>query len=598
MKLITFTATCLLCTLPALADEPSPSAIDYAMYFQSAIKDAEYCSMKLVSGQLQAVNKYNGNLISNPAMTCPDMFSWKLFAEVVTDKFWSHWADEQQNWPSKPYPLCQTGQKPSASVDCCLPGDKNNSTEHCPLFPGERFSKAITALAKARPEDAEAHARKPELKRHTRLPFHSQLNPLIKVTSQTMLKAGQSASTEPASCSAVTVNGQVKDMVPAIYQAFKPADAESIGRVIRQTNAELTVRNQAFHNYLFSNNLYNANGALEVFFASQANMQQDAPYRRSNQSAQTGKASKLVKIDLPPEAVMIKSNWLHQGLAAQLGMNADASAYASKHLATKISLNALGLSDDSAATCQLEGIHYLVAFHISSKDIPNWVWTTFEHIALPGRCDVTGCNDAYGYNSADSRPVNTAANYVVPNQQSDKLNQGSNVLKADAGYASETIRPEWQKLLSAMKIGTQTQTNAMEPAPENKAWLNYRLKGSQVEYVNAIGQPTFLGNSVTEAGFMAGSSCMGCHSRAGVAALDTKPGAKLDPGNSFKHFLALSVFETSLSDFGYFRSHHGMPNPAWYYRDNNSSPKLEVMQADFIWGFLNAQPLMTPVAPK
>ncbi|MDP5138025.1 hypothetical protein ORJ04_18910, partial [Rheinheimera baltica] len=58
-------------------------------------------------------------------------------------------------------------------------------------------------------------------------------------------------------------------------------------------------------------------------------------------------------------------------------------------------------------------------------------------------------------------------------------------------------------------------------------------------------------------------------------------------------FLALSVFETSLSDFGYFRSHNGIPNPAWYYRDNNSSPEMEVMQTDFIWGFLNAQPVVT-----
>lgn len=598
MKLIIFTASCLLCTLPLLAEDTTPSSIDYAMYFQSSIKDAEYCSMKLVSGQLQAVNKYNGKLISNPAMTCPDMFSWKLFAEVITDKFWSHWADEQQNWPAEPYPLCQAGQKPAVGVQCCLPGDKNNSTEHCPVFPGEQFKSQLTTLAKAKPENAEAHARSSALKRHTRLPFHSQLNPLTKVSSDAMLKAAQSGSAEVVSCSAVPVNGRTENMIPAIYKAFNPADAESVGRVIRQTNAELTVRNQTFHDYLFRNNLYNANGALDVFFASQANMLQDAPYRKANRSAQAEQAPQLVKIDLPPDAVMIKSNWLYQGLAAQLGMNADASAYASKYLATQIDLNALGLSAESGASCNLEGIHYLVAFHISSKDIPNWVWTTFEHIALPGRCDVTGCNDAYGYSSADQRPANTAANYVVPNQHSDKLNQGSIVFNPDAGYPTESIRQEWQQLLSAMNIGTGNSNNPYEPAATNKAWLNYRLKGSQVEFVNAIGQPTFLGNSVTEAGFMDGSSCIGCHARAGVAALGSKPGDKLNPATSFKHFLALSVFETSLSDFGYFRSHNGTPNPAWYYRDNNSSPQMEVMQADFIWGFLNAQPLVTSDSAK
>jgi hypothetical protein len=34
--------------------------------------------------------------------------------------------------------------------------------------------------------------------------------------------------------------------------------------------------------------------------------------------------------------------------------------------------------------------------HISSKDIPNWIWATFEHVGNPGRCDYTGCNDSYG----------------------------------------------------------------------------------------------------------------------------------------------------------------------------------------------------------
>ncbi|MDP5138285.1 hypothetical protein ORJ04_20260, partial [Rheinheimera baltica] len=71
MKLIIFTTTFLLTALPVLADDANPSAIDYAMYFQSAVKDSEDCSMKLVSGQLQAVNKISGKLISNPAMTCP-----------------------------------------------------------------------------------------------------------------------------------------------------------------------------------------------------------------------------------------------------------------------------------------------------------------------------------------------------------------------------------------------------------------------------------------------------------------------------------------------------------------------------------------------
>lgn len=569
------------------AANPKPTTIDSAMYFQASIRDASYCSMRLVNGQLQAVNKDNGKLITNPAMTCPDMFSWKLFAEAVQDNFWSRWADEQQNWPAEPYPLCQSGQTPATS-SCCQPGNSANSSSHCPVFPGARYPTQLQAFAKATGDAAVDQARRAELNRHTRIPFHHQLNSLHKAS----MPQAVSASNGTPSCNAVPQNGRTVDLVPAILKTFKPADAQSVGRIIRQTNAELTIRNQPFHDYLFRNNLYNADGALKVFFANQANLQQDAPYHRASVEAKPGQPSELVTIDLPADAVMIKSNWVHYQLINALGLPADSRAYASKYLSTQINLAALGLSDQPQAQCNLLGPHYLVAFHISSKDTPNWVWTTFEHINLPGRCDTIGCNDAYGYRSADARPAGTFDNYVKPNQQSDRLNDSSIVFKPDAGYPVEAIRPEWQQLLAQLQIGTTVDKDPHEPASTDRAWLNYRLKGSQVDFVNAVGQPTLLGNSVTEAGFMDGSSCISCHSRAGVAGLEQKPGEKVKANSVIQHFLALSVFETSLTDFGYFRSHNGIPHADWYYRDNNSNPQLEVLQTDFVWGFLNAQPLV------
>lgn len=572
------------------AADAKPTAIDSAMYFQADVRDASYCSMRLVNGQLQAVNRDNGKPISNPAMTCPDMFSWKLFAEVVQDKFWSNWADEQQNWPAEPYPLCQTGQSAAADA-CCSPGDAGNSTTHCPVFPGQRFAPQLKAFASAVGEKATQQARSKELNRHTRIPFHHQLNSLHQAAPVGMLKAD---STSTPSCSdMLQKDGQHVDLVPAILKNFKPADAQSVGRIIRQTNAELTIRNQSFHDYLFRNNLYNADGALDVFFANQANLQLQAPYHGAEVAAGAGNKGQLFKIDFPSDAVMIKSNWVHHQLINALGLPADPTAYASKYLSTQINLAALGLSTDPKAQCNLQGPHYLVAFHISSKDTPNWVWTTFEHINLPGRCDTIGCNDAYGYRSADARPAGTADNYVKPNQQSDKLNDSSIVFRPDAGYPLEKPRPEWQQLLAQLKIGTTPDQDQHEPSAADKAWLNYRLKGSQVDFVSATGQPTMLGNSVTEAGFMDGSSCISCHARAGVAGLDQKPGGKLPDGSAVKHFMALSVFETSLTDFGYFRSHHGIPRSDWYYRDNNTKPELEVLQVDFVWGFLNAQPVVT-----
>lgn len=189
-----------------------------------------------------------------------------------------------------------------------------------------------------------------------------------------------------------------------------------------------------------------------------------------------------------------------------------------------------------------------------------------------------------------SRPSGTADNYVRPNQQSDQLNDASQVFAPDQGYPAEQIRPGLDGILKALQIGSREQINTAEPTAADAGWRKFRLKGSQVEFVTATGRPTLLGNSVTEAGFMDGSSCISCHARAGVAAVyqdgNGKPLQK-----ALANFGALSVFEPSLTDFGYFRSHHGVPNPNWYYSDNNRTPELAVMQTDFVWGFfVNAAP--------
>lgn len=566
--------------LPVHADSYKPTGIDSILYFQAAIKDAEYCSMTVKNGELTAINNSTGKVLSNAAMTCPDMFSWKLFSEVIQDKFWSNWADENDNWPAEPYALCKTGQEPRKD-NCCQPGSAHNDHHHCPIYPGTQHTAKLKKLTNALMQEARDLARDPALQRDTRLPFHDALNPLSNMVKQKNTKATE--STDLPLCSAVPVDGKTEDLVADIIKKFDPADAESTGRVIRQTNAELTIRNQVFHDYLFDNNLYNSGGVKDIFQVNQKNLQTEAPYHLVNRSSQDGKSGTLSRVDLPPDAIMIKSNWLHHELAAALGLPDEPELYISKLLHTNIDLQALGISK-SPQGCKLDGIHHLVAFHISSKDIPNWVWTTFEHISLPGRCDITGCNDAYGFASNDkNRPSGTADNYVKPNQHSDQLNSSSTVFNSDQGYPQEQIRPELDKLLTKMNIGTGSSTSQAEPDPEDAAWRNFRLKGSQVEYVNAIGQSTLLGNSVTEAGFMDGSSCISCHARAG-AALNS---------DGAVNFLALSVFERDLTDFGYARSHHGIPNPFWYYHDNNTNPSMQVMQTDFIWGFLNANPVVT-----
>ncbi|MFC3030931.1 hypothetical protein ACFOEE_00095 [Pseudoalteromonas fenneropenaei] len=549
-----------------------PSGIDYSMYFNADVRDAEYCQLTY------SKKRYDyGQDVTNPAMTCPDAFSWQLFTEVVHDRFWSNWAQETQNWPVQPYPLCTADQSP-ATASCCMPGSNDNDKDHCPVFPGDKYSKLLKLLDGAN-----------DSKAATLLSSNPEL---ILKGRPSILEHGKNLKrvvhdTKSQQCSAA----QIASLIPENY--------ESKGRIMRQTNNEITVRNRPFHYYLFRNDLYNANGVLEVFKDNAANQLANAPFHQSNESAKrnadAGK-QQLTTIDLPPAAIMIKSNWIYQGLAEQLGMLGDNNQYITKTLTTPVCV-AKDKNDETCDQtkhpenyCDLTGPHYLLAFHISSKDVPQWVWTTFEHVDNPGRCDFTGCNDAFGYKSPETAPgKNAADNYLKPRQHSDQLSSPSTVYNRDTVYPKEQIRPELATLFKARGIATGLSTSRVEPDPEDKAWLNYRLKGSQVNFVDHTGRSTLLGNSITEAGFMQQSSCISCHSRAGV---HLQASVRDGKATESAEFLRLSVFERQLSDFGYQQSVHNTPKPEWFYNNDDQST-LDVLQTDFIWGFLFARPLCT-----
>jgi hypothetical protein len=238
-----------------------------------------------------------------------------------------------------------------------------------------------------------------------------------------------------------------------------------------------------------------------------------------------------------------------------------------------------------------------MAFHISSKDIPDWVWTTFEHVAMPGRCDIIGCNDSYGYRNPAKLPKGVADNYIEPKTRSDHLNSPSVVFDRDGIYPPEPIRAGLKHVLDGLSIGVKPSGNSEEPTPRDLAWRSYRLRGSQVDFVDATGRSNMLGNSITEAGFMDGSSCITCHARAGIKVTPVPKDNALACGNPVLDgkycytFFGLGVFENSLSDFGYARSAHGIPNPDWYYA-NATPPTLNILPVDFVWGFLFASPLV------
>jgi hypothetical protein len=269
---------------------------------------------------------------------------------------------------------------------------------------------------------------------------------------------------------------------------------------------------------------------------------------------------------------MIKSDWLARERAEAMGLREDpANPF--------VKMEILSAVLDDNGSILLPGEHWLVAIHFSSKDIPNWVWTTFEHVNNPGRCDYTGCNDSFGYLSPDTVANGQARNFTRPHQVCDGLLLPSYVLEPGGAYPGGARQPALARIFDALGIGT-ADNQTLLPRPSDRGWLSYRLKGTQTQFTDATGLPTHLGNSVTEAGFVTTSSCMTCHSRASTNAGGTVP-------------LPLGVFENGLTESGYLPSSSGTPNPAWFNK-SGQPPTLLALQTDFVWGFLFANSVAPP----
>jgi hypothetical protein len=176
----------------------------------------------------------------------------------------------------------------------------------------------------------------------------------------------------------------------------------------------------------------------------------------------------------------------------------------------------------------------MVSAHVISKLVPNWTWATFEHALNPARCDLLGCIDRFGAQTA----------VVAPNAQ------------ANRGY------PACDK--------TAALTTLMTSAHLDPVFTNYCLKGSQTDFTDNTGLAVRLGNSVTEDGFVNRSSCMTCHGR---AAFDRNGKPTSNAG-----------FENGLAPLGPLQ-------PNWYWSFSSSPPIFVGMpgltrngtSADFVW---------------
>jgi hypothetical protein len=551
-------AALLACGTMAFAEDAKPAArpdqIDYAMFPLADVRDSPECRIEFSSGQVGF-----GSAISNPSMSCPDSFAWSLFVRAVSQKFWEDWSTDRQVWPSDPWPRC----RPGAPGDRCCPAvvvSNDVSPEHCPVFPGPTAG-------------VPAH--------QVRIPATAHQMSLDQATNF------------------VGPDGKGWANVPAVLKSS----------VIGALQDELIFRNRPMVDYVFDNELYHTEGLIRVFGAYVDRLGTYAPRRAAPPDPAIAHPTPppLARIDFPISAIMVKANWLAVERAAQVGID----PYDDKNPFIMMNLVPRQKAGDAGPPASKPYI--LLSMHISSKDVPNWTWSTFEHVNNQGRCDWTGCNDSFGYltttgvpdsasldsgsldsGSLDSRSLGAPAkNYLGPNKRVkvDEADVDAFDLArryADGGEISAALKG----LFAQADIGTGAGINSMgRPNPTDAAWRSYRLKGTQVDFVTSTGVPTRLGNSVTEAGFVNSASCISCHSRAAV----TRQGVP-----------AFAIFNDRLSDAGLPESVNGAPNPAWFSvnaffgRDAQlESPNVLAVQTDFVWGFRFACPMEPrPLGPS
>lgn len=257
-----------------------------------------------------------------------------------------------------------------------------------------------------------------------------------------------------------------------------------------QADREQVMVNRAFFDYVVDHGLWFSEGVLE--------------------------AAAEGKIDFPEDAIIVKANW------APIEEK-DRERYLWQWIQTT--------EDSGDEHLELVGLN---AFHVVSKALPNWFWSTFEHVDNPGRCDAIGCRDAFGSDPA----------FVPPHR------------RPGAPYPPGNLTQELQTLLGSAGL--------------DEVWKLYRLKGTQVDFTDALGRPNLLGNSVLEPYFEATSSCMTCHTRAAVS------------NNTTSGKSSLSV----LSSVSPLQGHVGTPDPAWFQTSHSTLPEGAaniVWRTDFLW---------------
>lgn len=243
--------------------------------------------------------------------------------------------------------------------------------------------------------------------------------------------------------------------------------------------------NETMFNYILDNKLYSK--------AGQAAFAQDADFPSSNsESDQIG-------------AIMLKAAWV------KMGGKFDPARY---HTTFALVYNNPEEQHGVEPACSLEQVG-LVGFHIAHKteDEPQWIWSTFEHIANAPTKGETPDLSAYNFfdaackdcavNEPPPRPWNPANPHTQPTQVERVIAITEDTKKLNALYHA-----------------------ALEKAVPGSVWLNYELVSTQWP-TNAtsptdptgVPAPSFLANTTLET-YIQGevkqtsSNCMACHNNA------------------------------------------------------------------------------------
>jgi hypothetical protein len=176
-----------------------------------------------------------------------------------------------------------------------------------------------------------------------------------------------------------------------------------------------------------------------------------------------------------------------------------------------------------------EKIYGLTAMHITTKDVPNWFWATFEHVENPKLPD----NEGWRLESRDS-------------------------------FACKDSAPTCN--MSPKGIGL-----------ENTKWSYYRLRGVQTDFVDARGNMNRLANSQPEQGFQTSSSCITCHARATIGRESGLP-------------KRLTIFKPDRSGYMGTPSPEWYSSRTLDVLTNQITSSLLFTQLDFVWALARAQP--------